>query len=308
MNIELEAPKIGISGAFHIQKFKGYQLTYDSGEFGNLITDNGVDYLGNSFAYIKRMDLGSGNSAPAFSDVQLDALIVSKAASDSSSNVLLTEDDGAGGTNYIQRWSTSATFAEGEAAGNISEIGMGPSNSADPLFSRALIKDTNGDPTTITVLSDEILIVTYYLYFHKPSQDLFTGVVDGYTITARAYRNHVIVEDYLNWPLSAYYKHQRFVLDFATARPQAIIAHDANPTSTSGASSATSFSNAAYVSGTYERTFTAFWAIDRGNMNIQTINIDAFILSYQFGFDPAIPKTADDELTFTFKLSWGRHV
>ena len=56
------------------------------------------------------------------------------------------------------RWAkVTWRFGQGVAAGNISEVGLGWGNSN--LWNRALIKDANGNPTTITVLSDEYLDV-----------------------------------------------------------------------------------------------------------------------------------------------------
>ena len=82
-------------------------------------------------------------------------------------------------------------FAIGAAAGNLSELGVGWASSGTTLFSRALILDSGGTPTTITVLSDEYLYVTYEHRFYPSETDatgsiVFTGNIGGtYTYTLR---------------------------------------------------------------------------------------------------------------------------
>lgn len=59
-------------------------------------------------------------------------------------------------------WSRAkATFANGLAAGNISELAAGTSNNNTSACARALVRDELGNPTTITVLAGETLIVTW---------------------------------------------------------------------------------------------------------------------------------------------------
>lgn len=54
-----------------------------------------------------------------------------------------------------------ATFANGLAAGNISELTTGSSNNNTSACARALVRDEFGNPTTITVLAGETLVVTW---------------------------------------------------------------------------------------------------------------------------------------------------
>ncbi len=54
-----------------------------------------------------------------------------------------------------------ATFANGLAAGNISELAAGWGNNNTSASARALVRDELGNPTTITVLAGETLVVTW---------------------------------------------------------------------------------------------------------------------------------------------------
>lgn len=59
-------------------------------------------------------------------------------------------------------WSRAkATFANGLAAGNISELAAGWENNNTSACARALVLDELGNPTTITVLAGETLVVTW---------------------------------------------------------------------------------------------------------------------------------------------------
>lgn len=67
-------------------------------------------------------------------------------------------------------------FPAGRATGNLTEVGVGwtsdgviiPNANNNRVFSRALILDASGQPTTLTVLADEILRVTYMLRLYVP--------------------------------------------------------------------------------------------------------------------------------------------
>lgn len=59
-------------------------------------------------------------------------------------------------------WSrASRSFARGAASGNISELTTGYAASNTSAMARALVRDALGNPTTITVLSDEVLTITW---------------------------------------------------------------------------------------------------------------------------------------------------
>lgn len=59
-------------------------------------------------------------------------------------------------------WSrTAKSFARGAAAGNVSELTASYTANNTSAMARALVRDALGNPTTITVLSDEVLTVTW---------------------------------------------------------------------------------------------------------------------------------------------------
>lgn len=142
-------------------------------EFDNLITNQGLDFIGDNDwrVAVQHCHVGSGSSTPQFTDVGLDSPIASVAslAADVGSEISASP--------YYMYAVYNRSFPAGAAEGNLSEIGMGWSSDNISLFSRALIEDSGGNPTTITILSDEILEVTYELRVYI-SESISNGTVE----------------------------------------------------------------------------------------------------------------------------------
>lgn len=149
-----------------VHKGNPEQPTKETPMFHNLVLDAGLDRLSVGSA-IGRVCVGSGNSTPVVTQTSLDAFIASTTTtqgSDAGGKQIITEP-------YYYWARRTYRFGEGVAAGNLSEIGLGWTNTN--LFNRALIKDASGNPTTITVLADEFLDVVVELRFYP--QRNFTG-------------------------------------------------------------------------------------------------------------------------------------
>lgn len=182
---------LGVAGYYKFEAFKADSAGNEipgtrrvvADWFPNLITDFGLNrsLTNGSFDMMTTCKVGSGSTAPAFTDTAL----VSQVATTASvvANTLAVT---ASAPYYGYRRRTYR-FGTGVAAGNLSEVGI--SGSSGSLFSRALIADSGGSPTTLTILSDEILDVTYELRLYAPTTDTVTVVTeDGvdYTFTVRA--------------------------------------------------------------------------------------------------------------------------
>ncbi|MEG2263009.1 MAG: hypothetical protein RSC68_01400 [Acinetobacter sp.] len=149
-----------------VHKGNPEQPSKETPMFHNLVLDAGLDRLSVGSA-IDRVCVGSGNSAPIISQTKLDAFVASTTTTQGYEvgiRQVTTEPYYYGG-RIIYR------FGEGVAAGNLSELGLGWANTN--LFNRALIKDANGNPTTITVLADEFLDVVVEIRVYP--QRSFTG-------------------------------------------------------------------------------------------------------------------------------------
>lgn len=281
----------------------------------NLILDAGLERLGTDGVW-DRCYVGAGNTAPAAGQTAL----VSPVASTTNVTAI------AGGTNTPTNTYCFARqtyrFAAGVAAGNLSEVGVGW---ATGLFSRALIKDEEGDPTTITVLSDEFLDVTYEARMYPVMTDqVFTVTINGtpYEFTARPVRfsgNHG--SGNLEWPtrLAALLSNgmiaagggagasamQAYGTDASLAAVTASSINGTQLVSNGSTGNASNFIGS-YASGSYERSIRTTFGIAAGSSAFGGFVVISYCGDYQMVVDPPLPKDGTKVLTLDFTVSWGR--
>ncbi len=180
--------KLGIKGHYILEIQRGnadgtFQPKEVVAEFDNLITNNGMDAIYNSNVGLNWCHVGSGSTPPAFSDTAL----VSKVAAQVQTGQTDSGVNTTGDPIYYRQFNVTYQFAQGAAAGNLTEVGTAGSATAN-LFSRALILDTNGQPTTVVVTSIDILTVTYQIRVSWDTSDFSTTLtVAGvnYPVTLR---------------------------------------------------------------------------------------------------------------------------
>jgi len=153
--------------------------------FDNLITDNGLNLIGETGDFLANFSVGSGSTAPANSNTALVSEVATTGSAEPGAGVFAGTvaraiDAGLRECSIVREYE----FGEGVAAGNLSEIGIGWYNTS--LFSRALILDGALSPTTITVLSNEFLTVTYELVINQPTTDFSALISVDATGTATA--------------------------------------------------------------------------------------------------------------------------
>ena len=275
--------------------------------FDNLITNGGLDRLGTAgngnVWNICRV--GSGNTAPAITDTQLAAQVASTGTNFATESGLNQAD------NYIWRRETYS-FAEGVAAGNLAEVATSWTNSSVGIFSRALIKDTLGNPTTITVLSDETLRVTWEIReYYKTTDDTGTVTLTGNIGGTYDWRSRVcnLTAGGNNWNLNSGGGGLELFGALSIFHGGDLGPITGSPTSTAQSTGPTP-AVAAYVNGTYRRDGTYTIGLTQGNntAGIKSIRFGSLRLGnvFQMSFTPAIPKTAADILSLTVGISWAR--
>jgi hypothetical protein len=163
--------KLGISGYY---KFEAVSIDADGTEHRRLlrdwqknrITNAGLDFVGSSTTALNFCQVGTGSTPVDDGDTALDAYLV-------GTSTILSDTYGidSGGARYGWRRKVYR-FAQGAAAGNIAEVGIGTASSGGTLFSRSLIVDEAGDPTSITILPTEFLDVTYEIRLYVPTGDI----------------------------------------------------------------------------------------------------------------------------------------
>lgn len=276
--------------------------------FPNLITNLGLDKMANTVNWLAYCHVGSGNTTPQYTDTSLVALIA-------ASNTRQVIEHGTDNTGTYYTWNRyTYRFAEGTAAGNLSEVGVGSADTGAVLFSRALILDELEAPTTITILSDETLDVVYEVRFYpkiidSTGQVIFTGNIGGtYDWTMRsagcgsttywrlynATNSGVAMNNYHNAATPVY-----------TVLDGAIGAITAFP---SGDNSVVEKAVSTYVVGEYKLTHTLTAGLSAGNFagGIKSFRFSTGCGNLQGEFTPTIPKTANDILSFNIEYSWGR--
>lgn len=299
--IELKTP---CEGWFSLSAFKvddsGQEISGSRREvaqpFRNLITDGGLDRMGNNADWLTWCQVGSGSTAPAVGN---SALVSRVAASNSIVGDSLNSQSSP--PYYVSRTNTYR-FAAGVAAGNLAEVGIGWASTGG-LFSRALILDALGSPTTITVLAGELLDVTYQFRQYMPSADWIGSLTlrgVSHSIVGRA--SGVTSGD---WSINTTGQTAGRV-DF---RPR-VYSGDIGPItgSPSGTSVLSNLGSSPYSSGSLAREATLLLGNPDANFagGIGAFKINMGIGSYQFGFTPKIMKTSVDTLSLTFRHSWSR--
>lgn len=301
-----------VEGYFRIEKFK----TSDSGDeipgsrtvaadwFSNLILNQGLNQMATTSTYLAACQVGSGSTAPAEGQVALVSRIAGTITIPSS------VDSVSPSAPYYCAVTRTYRFAEGVATGNLAEVGVGSSETGTTLFSRSLIKDSGGNPTTITILSDESLDVIYQLRYYAPVSDVTgtvvaTGNIGGtydYILRAANVTNSSFAT---GWQLPEAQTYQGSSLSYAvhdtvigaiTSRPSGTPMTITPPTSS------------AYVSGNYYIDRIATASAAQGNFagGIRSFFLKIGIGAYQIQFTPAIPKTSNDVVQLTLRLSWSR--
>ena len=313
--------KGGLRGRFRLFTTNEHgDVTKDTGFFDNLITNAGLDQIGTYSPYNTNYNIpyigtiayvGTGNTAPAYTDTALTAYLAS--SNYQSGGAFSTSTYVPAGTNpgYIY-WTATYIFPAGTATGTLAEVGVGELAGASPgtklLFSHALIVDGSGNPTTITVLSTEQLNVVYELQL-MIDPTVYTGTITYNSVTYNLSWLPSNVNATYNGPISQ--------TDLGTATEWttflvwngSIQGVTQQPTGTStGNGSAPTLTS--YVSGNYYITATWSGGINDWNLTgeITAITLRSNLgFQYQIGISPAIPKTNYYSMTFTCTFSWNRY-
>lgn len=178
--------KMRVRGEYRLVLNEGTPREKATEWFPNIITNQGLDYMGNlgpgrEGGPIARCCIGTGTATPAFTDTALQA--VSAHVGTGGSGVTIVSDGNNGsGDNYSSSGVKQYPFTQGDVVGNMTEIGIGirtsnhggaVSGSPDgsQLFSRALIVDGAGNPTSLSVTSIDQLTVYYKITMYPDLGD-----------------------------------------------------------------------------------------------------------------------------------------
>lgn len=294
---------------------KGRIRTVRKHKFDNLITDFGLNSMASLAVAESRRDIirsvqvGSGSTPPAVSDTSLQAHVATRGVTtETPTRGVVTNQ------YHWRRWTWQ--FAQGVAAGNLNEIGVGVNTSAGSLFSRALILDSSGNPVTLTILPTEFLTVVYELRNYPPTGDLVRNVtIDGVarTVTIRPYNKWADTESWqTNMPSVAYYHDLGGAYMGHSVTPSDLTTETAT---LAGGLSGPSVQSGGltlgpYVTGSFQLTMTSVFGISLGNVTggiIKTVVMKSTIGQFQMGIVPGIAKDNTKSFTVSTRISWGRY-
>ena len=299
---------IGMAGEFRcvVKKADG-SIKTDTGYQKNLILNQGLDFFGggNGTNMMKFCVIGSGNSKPVYTQNKLDAITAYASGVDFSTkyDYDASRDGNLYKTNKVRKY----TF-DGLNNVNISEVGLASEflSSIDYyLCTRALIKDSQGVPTTITVLSGEVLEIYYKLWqvFDTTDKVGTINLLDGvggsvaYNYSSKVVTNTNESVNYFG--NTAIFTNRWYGL------------YPSTETSTPSYSSPETYQYSKYVNGSYKIVVTFPLGINDANGNIRLITVPSFSLwTIRFGSvanDSPIVKTDTQTLTIPVEVSWGRY-
>lgn len=288
----------------------------DTGFFPNVITNLGLDAIGNDNGLFNFCAVGGGNSTPLNTNTKLDNFLAvgSQISSESKYDYDPVRD-----TEFYKCSKTVGYRFTGLDNKNISEVGLVGDYRPElhSAFTRTLIKNNAGEPTTITVLSGEILELQYRLwqvFDLKDKDQVVTAMIDGvevpFNVKIRlagvggtniggswSYAN--IVGAYLTFQGNNYPR-------FDTGEIGEITGQN------SGLTSAIDLSWEAYQPSTYKRKFYVNTSITDAVHPIRSFLFFTGLGAYQVRFgtvdgDLPIDKTNQDILQLGFEMSWGRY-
>lgn len=299
MNLEINN-EIGARFKLVTRKSATEEVSQETDWFHNIVLNTGLEQMSVG-TWINRCCVGTGNSTPVATQTQLDTFKAS------TTTMQGTAESGIQVTTlpYYVWLRSTYRFGEGVASGNISELGLGWANTN--LWNRALVKDVNGNPTSITVLADEYLDVIAEIRVYP--QETLSGsfnflnkagaIVSTHTYIGRAW--------YTN-PQTSYGKilmtsigiYDGAMASSPTTQPSGTRLDYGSPTTT------------VYPTPTSIKC-TKIFPIANAIGNHKTLFVQSNLISYSAGggyqveFTPTIAKNNAMEITYTVSMSWGRY-
>lgn len=274
-------------------------------EFKNLILDTGLQRIGQNDDWYRWLHLGSGTQAPHPLQNALQNATYkgsSVAPSNSYSSGINIEDPL---NPYCWMIRVFRVSPRGENR-TYSEMGVGWNDSN--LFSRTLIKDPLGLPSSISILGDEYLDVTYEVRMYMPVDTATYTVTptgddkEPRTITVRG-SNLNTSSSTMGWSIggSILNNSGSYNNRFWTGGIQGLYQQPSG----SGVGSGFNYTSRLRTSDTScEFHFTRELPDNIGH--IRSIQISQQAYCFQMELDPPFDKSNEERFGFSYSISWGR--
>lgn len=312
--------KKSVEGFFRVEKLKEGEVVFDSGVQRNLVTNAGLDYwmtiYGEESPHIynvlRRIIIGSGNAEPTPQSTHISGSILGTHLE----NVLNASWVNDPVDGYYGRLVVTYNLPVGAVVGNASEISIGPDAITSPPYNDAhslmLIRDANGNPTTITVLADEQLRVTWELRVY-----LDMAKDAHYKVTIGGVEHDVVMRPANLGSGNAFYGGTaRFVAytggNYTSSAvlfgTDVLAAKTAEPSSSGGIEHFNDVTPSVYTKGNFYRDVMLHAGSGSANFNggIGSCVFGNFWGKYQMSFSPKINKNNMKRLELTFRHSIAR--
>ena len=308
-----------VGGEYNIVIKKPDGTEIETGWFPNLILNQGLDMMGASAGAspIQYASVGTGSSTPIPTQTSLDSNLGGYSTYSANAGT-----SNAGAPTYAGLHTQVYSWPQGAVVGNITEIGIGMATANGSLFSRALILDSLGAPTSITLISIDQLIVYYRLSLTPPLTDITgTMVLDGVTYN---YTSRIV--NALQWGNVEYiYEYPPYfnnIYGTTAYGPDAALVPITTYTvsgDTGGTSSLSpNVGTSTYINGSYHVDWTFAYPPGYGNTGSNGApwaGIGGFrvtgggpwsVINFQVVLSSPIPKVNTNQLSLTFRFSWSR--
>lgn len=282
------------------------KITGGTDWFDNLITDRGMNAIGElasgTAPLLVACQVGTGSATPTFADTTLSNRIATTTIVTSTNSSIVVGPPRYGRRTIVFR------FAQGVAAGNLTEVGISYEATANGLlYSRALIQDASGNPTVLTVLPTEFLDVEYETRLYIPTGDSPFNILVGGTptvVTGRVALNGD-ANSWCNFIPRLNNTGGTFFRQFLYSG--ALGAESSEPSGPIGLGTGYTPTMATYVPDSYYRDYECSYGINDGNGNIRCVMQKTTMGAFQFEYNPVIPKDNTKQMTLRFRHSWARY-
>lgn len=278
--------------------------------FPNLVLNSGLDRMSQG-AWFTAIAVGTGNSNPLTTQTGLDAFL--------ASTTTITEANSSRQLNvmpYHYSLVTVFRFAQGTAAGNLSEIAI--TWGANNCWNRALIKDLNGNPTTITILPNEFLDVYTELRIYPKMTDTVSSVnlLDGKGAVISAHAVTIRPNMNRDLPNSTSTRSGTSAVrlgDAISARLFRVLGDNAqlNNITTSPSGTSIGTTNPASANDSYPTPRSCALKVPLSITQFvgshKIIDIGSRLGDWKLEYNPPISKDNTQTLEYNFMMTWGRY-
>lgn len=308
----LNAGRVGIAGEVRcVIKREDGSIKEDTGFQKNLILNQGLDFFGgdNGIDMFSRCVIGSGNTIPVATQTQLASFLAITTGEQSNTKY----DYVPVSSNLYKANSVFKYTFTGLDNVNVSEVGLvsnGTTSLNYYLCTRALLKDSLGAATAITILLGETLEVYYKLWVVVSTLDAnyVINMLDGkggsvpYNAIFRpSLLGTIHISQYIG-------KTASFPDSVRPSLSDLVAVTNEIPGSTTLGVTTTKMP---YTPNSYKLVVIMNVDITGANTGVRSVTFRSWFLSQmRFGSvanDSLIPKTGLQTLSMPFEISWGRY-